>query len=164
MKLYHYIRLKLELEKVIEILQELGFNKNIILERKNYLRTYVSWEVSQKTGQVHLKRGQERKSAKIKVNVSDDTLLNKMKLHECFHNELKERLPQDFLYICYEDDIESDPYLGYKKIIQYFGYSPKELSTRLKKTNPKRLLDIIGNYDEVVNYFANTPYHWMTNS
>ncbi len=33
MKLWHYERLKLEFEEVFEILQQLGFNKNIVLER-----------------------------------------------------------------------------------------------------------------------------------
>ncbi len=124
----------------------------------------VSAKVARDRGQWHLRRGQEIKSPKIKLNVSDDNLRNGIKRMERYYHELKEKLPQDYLYICYEDDIESDPYIGYKKIIQYCGYSPKDVSTQLRKTNPKRLSDVIENYDEVVNYFANTPYHWMINS
>lgn len=164
MKLWHYKRLELEFEEVIEILQQLGFNKNIVLERKNYLRRGVSGEVARTVGQFHLKQGQERKSTKIKINVSDDSYLNWLKFQERYYQELKEKLPRDFLYLCYEDDIESDPYNGYCKIMQNFGYSPKVLSTQLVKTNPYRLSDIIENYDEVCNYLVNTPYHWMVNS
>lgn len=76
---------------------------------------------------------------------------NGIKLHERFYQELKEKLPQGFLYICYEDDIEADPYKGYKKILEYFGYVTKDVSIQLRQVNPKRLSDMIENYDEVVN-------------
>jgi len=51
MKLWHYKRLGLELEEVIEMLQHLGFNKNIVLGRKNHLRAGVSGKIALTTGQ-----------------------------------------------------------------------------------------------------------------
>lgn len=164
MKHRHYERLKLEFDEVLKIVKQLGFNKNIILERKNYLRVIVSATISQKTGKWHKPRDQRMKLTKIKVNVSNDGLLNNIKFHEHFYHELKDKLPQDLLYLCYEDDIESDPFHGYKKVIQYCGLSPKAVPVRFKRMNPQRLSDIIENYDEVVNYLANTPYHWMIKS
>ncbi|MBC2709802.1 MAG: hypothetical protein HGJ94_01940 [Desulfosarcina sp.] len=164
MKLWHYKRLNIEFEDVFEILQKIGFNKNIILERKNYLRVVVSAKVAGATSQSHIKQGQERKFATIKLDVFDDRLHEVIKIHERFYQDLKENLPPGFLYICYEDDIETDPYKGYKKVIEYFGYKPKNISTQLRKTNPGRLSDIIVNYDDVDNYLANTPYHWMLNT
>jgi len=165
MKLWHHKRLNLEFEEVFGILQQLSFNNNILLERKNYLRQTVSWQVAKARGQIHLRQGQERKLVKIKLNVSDDSrLLYGLRLYTHYHQELKEKLPQDFLYLCYEDDIQSDPYRGYSKIMQYFGYSPKDVSTQHVRTNPYKLSDVIENYDEVSNYLENTPFHWMIRS
>jgi hypothetical protein len=164
MKLWHYNRLNMEFEEIAEILQRLGFNKNIVLERKNYLRIGVSAKIALATGQPQLRRGQQRRSIKVRIDVNDDRLCKGIDCHKHFYSELKEKLPSDFLYICYEDDIESDPYIGYKKIVEYLGFSPRDVSTEIVKINPKSLSDMIENYDEVANYLSNTPYYWMINS
>jgi hypothetical protein len=164
MKLWHYKRLNLEIPDVLNILDKIGFNKHIILERRNYLRVGVSAKVAKASGQTHLMQGQKIRPTKIEFNVSDDRLQKGIELHEKFYRDLKKILPSGFLYICYEDDIESNPYAGYTKVLEYLGYDPKPISTQFMKTNPKKLSEIIENYDEVNNYLAKTPYHWMIKS
>ena len=165
MKHDHHQKLNVEFDDALKIIKQLRFDKYILLERKNYLRQAVSWRVAVARGKTHLVKGQKRKLVKININVTDeDTLLNGLKSHTQYHKELKEKLPPDFLYLCYEDDIQSAPYKGYSKIMQYLGYTPKELSTKLRKTNPYELSEVIENFDEVSDYLKNTPFHWMITS
>lgn len=162
MKLWHYKRLGLELDKVYGLLRRMRFGKHIILERRNHLRALVSGRVAFASGEWHIQKGQEVKPTLIKFNASDACLHDEIKLHEKFYEDLKATLPTESFYMSYEDDIEADPYVGYKKLIEYLGYKPKKLAVKLNKTNPKPLSEIIQNYDEVCNYLSNTPYHWMT--
>jgi len=166
MKLWHHKRLELEFDQVYSIVQKLGFNKHIILERKNYLRQAVSWHVARARGQTHLKKGQQRELVKIKLNVNEDSrLLYGLRLYTDYYKELREKLPEESLYLCYEDDIQSDPNEGYRKIMEHLNYSPKrDVSTQHVKTNPYKLADVIENFDEVGNYLKDTPFHWMVES
>ena len=164
MKIWHYKRFNLDFDEAYEIIKRIGFSKHIILERKNYLRVGVSAKVAATTGQSHLKSGQERKTHKVTIDVSDNRLYEGIKLHEDFYRELKQKLPKDSLYICYEDDVERDPSVGYKKVMQYAGFTPKDIKTSLRKTNPQKLSEIIENYDAVCNNLKETPYHWMVNT
>ena len=58
----------------------------------------------------------------------------------------------------------ADTHADISRAREDFGYSPKDVSIQLVKTNPYRLSDVIENYDEVADYLTNTPYHWMINS
>jgi LPS sulfotransferase NodH len=106
MKLWHYERIELPFSDVLRLLQDIGFNRHIILERKNYLRIGASAKVAKATGNFHYKTGEKRKHKKVYFDVSNKNLMDGIKIHEDFYNQLKSELPAGHLYLCYEDDIE----------------------------------------------------------
>jgi hypothetical protein len=66
-----------------------------------------------------------------------------------------------FLKISYEEDVERDPLVAYRKIADFCGLARITPEVRLRKTNPYPLHDLITNYEEVKAYLAESDFAWM---
>jgi hypothetical protein len=163
MKLWHMHRIGIDIQTVLDFLKSHKLQKNIVLERTNYLRVAVSGYVLQATRESHVSLGGKPKKPKQGVLVDLHDLINLMDYFAEFYNELKRLLPADSLWLSYEDDILPDPSIGYKKVINYCGLIPEATTVRLGRTNPQSLENIILNYNEVKNKLESTPYNWMLN-
>lgn len=158
MKLWHYYRLEQTTLGMRHMVVGLGFDKHIVLERRNYLRQRVSGRVAEESGRYHRKAGE--KPAAVTITIDLDTLMHFIGLCEGFYGTIRAALP-DHLYLTYEDDIEVDPTAAYMKIMQYVGLEPHGVTTDRRKTTARSLRNVIDNYEEVAEALSGTRHAWM---
>jgi len=158
MKLWHYHRLDLTTLGVRNMVAGLGFEKHVVLERRNYLRQRVSGRVAEESGRYHRRAGE--KPAAVTITIDLDTLMHFIELCEGFYGTIRAAL-SDHLYLTYEDDIEVDPTAAYTKIMRHVGLKPQAVTTDRRKTTPRTLRNVIENYEEVAEVLSGTRHAWM---
>lgn len=153
----------------IEHLKSLGYKKFILIERSNHLKRIVSIEKGRVSGLWH-SSNEVNKTKKVvidplKFEVGINVYLT---LNEYFKQldddlaEVKSNLnEQEFVCINYENDINNDPKVAYKKVCDFTGIEYKSPQVKLKKTNPFPLHQLIENYEEIKEYFEGSKYAWM---
>lgn len=157
MKYWHLVRLHIAPEWMIDHLNRRGY-RHILLERRNLLRVYVSGSIMQGAGPAHLKVGEARRAAKIRIE--PETALERMRAFGEFYRELRRRLP-DALPLAYEDDILPDPRIGYRRVVESLGLLPEAVEVSYQRTNPGSLEDTVLNWEEVAVRLGDTEFAWM---
>ncbi|HPK05233.1 MAG TPA: hypothetical protein PK908_05000 [Bacteroidales bacterium] len=165
----HLSLYNLEIEEFIETCFNYGYNRFIVLERKNYLRRMISHCVSQESNIFHVNQNQEIKLTKIELNLSNikvgiksHSLIDWLKIISDSYEKIRLTLSNyDFCDIVYEDDLLKDASIGYNKVCNYLNITPESINITTKRINPFRLQDILINYKEVDNYLHNTIFEWM---
>lgn len=158
-KVWHLRRMEIETSRMLDFLRKQGYEKHIILERKNFLRIFVSGVVGRATSKLHYKMGEKRVFKKIYIDPEE--VRHTLPIFESYYQEIKTLLPKDSLIISYEDDILPDPIIAYKKIIQCLNLTPRNVAVKYKRTNPELLEKIITNIDEIHQDLSGTRYEWM---
>ncbi len=160
LKIWHAVRFGKDVKYIFNSLMGLGFTRHVILERRNYLRVYLSGRVLVASGVSHTDNENNVYSKQIFVDVKN--ALKEVVLCDEFYKQLKKILPADSLYLSYEDHIFEDPRIAYSILVNFFDLQPRDLTVQLKKTNARPAEDLVENWEEVVSAFRDTPYSWMT--
>lgn len=155
----------LSLDGFVEILLGAGFDRFILLERRNTLRRVVSSRRAQVAG------SHRRRSSRAKLRVDPDrvrfdgreaSLLEHLREHDRRLNELRERLAgQALLELEYERDIRSDPRPGYARACRFLGVDTVDVGVFRARSRPRPLAGLIDDADEVRTAIQGTPYAWM---
>ncbi len=169
LKFFHASLLGLSLEEAFGVLLELGFDRFIVLQRRNVLRKIVSSLVAHRTGVWHLARGESAKLVKIKLDPArieiDRTarpLIDFLEGYERSFAELDALISgREVLRLVYEDDIQDDPAAGYRRICAFLGVDAPVVRARMARTAPHSLRDILLNPSEVEQALAGTRFEWM---
>lgn len=164
----HLSIFNISLPEMIFSLKEYGYDRFIILERKNYLRRMISHCVAQETKTYHLNINHRSIIHKIKldvdaikVGVKTYPLIKWFEIFSSNYYNIKKLLKNDVLYLCYEDDIENDAFVGYRKTCQFLGIKAEDVEITLTKTNPFETEKILINYKVIQNVLLKTKYKWM---
>ncbi len=168
-KFFHLDLLGMPLARYVNELAQMGVDRFIVLRRNNYLRKVVSSLVAKETGVWHIRDNSNPRPAAVRVDV-DDLRLDRQNGPLLTHLE---KFDEDFrrldtllaglpaLKISYEEDVERDPLVAYRKIADFCGLATINPEVRLRKTNPYPLRDLITNYEEVRVYLAESDFAWM---
>jgi len=170
-KFYHLRFLNEHLPEYLEKIKNLGVDKFILLERKNYLRVIVSYLLAQET---HLWHSTEDVNSEpgtiilnpnlIRIDYEQKALIQFLNEFRDNFKELEELLSdQNILQLNYEEHILEDPMKGYQIACDYLKIKPERSLLRHKRISKYKLSDIISNYEEIERYLMNTPYYWMLN-
>lgn len=160
--------LNMQLDDYIDLLCGIGFENFIVLKRENYLKQILSYHIAEKTKIYH--------STKDKT-APDTVYINP---YNCWIGSIEKPLMEIFeemdndyaeldnllkgkksLNLTYEEDIQNDPLIAYKKVCDFLNvdyYSPKIIH---KRTNPFKIEEIVENLDELKEYLSYTKYSWM---
>lgn len=160
MKIWHMKRLGVGAKTVLSFLRNAGFTRHILLERQNYLRIIASGHARVKTGRAHIKTNEARHEAAF--GLDPDRIEALIRIYEQFFDEMRDLLRPGYIHLQYEDDIQADPLIAYRKTVDYLGLEPAPVTVRLQRTNPDPLERIVTNYDEIRARLAGTRYEWMT--
>lgn len=159
--------LNMSLEDYITSLHSLGFSYFIALHRKNYLRRAISAQVGKERGEWHSK---EKVHSPTKVHIDIKSfptgsrrgpLLELFKHMDESYDRLRHSLPSNSLFLTYEDDIQDDPLIAYKKVCKFLDVTPETPKIRFSRTNPFSYEQMVTNIDEVKAVLENTKYSWM---
>lgn len=169
---HHLKVIGLDLERYVDTLSELGFERYVVLRRKNILRRLISGVVLRDTGQFHIRAGQERQKRRFHLDLHRIPLgaryldlVDAIRMIEEGHERLDRLLAgKQVCQLNYEDHISDDPFVAYRKVVAFMGLKPGEPDILLRKTNPDPLEDMIENYDELRATIGETPYQWMLES
>ncbi len=167
-QLYTAHSINLDLDVFLDRIKELNFNNFILLERKNYLKQFISLYFARKTKIHHIKYNINKISI---LNIEFESclwfnkqqpLIKHFEYLDNFYKETKDLLSKDkSLFLTYEDEIQENPLVAYEKICDFLNIKPELPIINLKRTNPYPLKDVIKNYNEVEKYLTGTKYEWM---
>lgn len=155
-------KLNVEAKQFVRRLRRFGFNRSIILQRKNNLRRMVSGRVAAKTGQWRVQK-KENHPDLVQIKLSDlDGLIHHLRKRYEWDHAVLDMLPKDeTLLLTYEADVATDPTIAYRKICNFLGLHVAPVDIQLKKINPYPLSEMITNFDSVRRVLEGHPYEWM---
>jgi hypothetical protein len=153
------------------MLKRLGFDGWIVLKRRNLLRVVASALIGSEVGSYHYRSGGPAYPKRVirldpnrvYIDRQSRTLVQCLDEYTAHFQRLDALLAgTECLQLTYEEDIEQDPIVGFRRIAAYLGLPPApDPEVRLHKTNPYPLAEMIENLDEVRACLRGTPYAWM---
>ncbi|MDX1623896.1 MAG: hypothetical protein R3199_07925 [Gemmatimonadota bacterium] len=158
--------LMIRLPAFVRRVRNLGFRRFIVLSRRNILRSVVSNLVAHERQQWAFDVGDRVELTRVHVDVErvydhrNTALLDVLARHEENPRRVRELLPQ-YLELVYEDDVEEDPHVGYRRICEYLGLEPVEVTIPIQRATPYPMPEVVENWDEVCETLAGTRFEWM---
>ena len=164
--------LNLSLESYLSELKKLGFGKLIILRRQNLLRQAISVARGQATQKWHVSsKKQKPEMGLVELDIANVSLGGKNRhLLDCFKfleqtyldaSRLFARLEWDCLQICYEKDLQQNPFDGYQLAVDYLGVPLVRPEISLQKLESRPIKKIVSNYSQLRDCLSGTEYEWM---
>jgi LPS sulfotransferase NodH len=152
----------------VDLLLDLGFTHFILLDRRHHLRRAVSVAIGERTGiwnsfQPTATAERVRLDPARFVSYGKTlTLFEYFATLEAAHRAFRELLQgQRLLELNYEDDVETDPGVAYRRVAEFLALPSHAVSVRLRKLNPQPLASLVDNYDEIAALLRGTAYEWM---
>lgn len=142
----------------------------INLYRENVLKRFISLESMKKTQVVAVRNKSEQKKSTEKVYIPVAEMMPQLDL---FHQEKEEQfamiagLPENkVVNIAYEDYFSSSENQAEynKRIFELLGVDQLSLQSSFRKILPNKLVDLVENYQEVVEALENTKYEKYLNN
>ena len=157
------------LPDLLAAIEPLGFDRFIILNRRNHLRKIVSHMIATTYNRHHVK-GESIKSAPT-TRLNPDRcfvghrmreLVEQIDEYEAFFHESSQLLRgHQVLHLDYDADISSNPQQAYHSVCKFLRVGDHPTTVDLKKTTNFPLTELIENYDDVAQALENTAYSWM---
>lgn len=152
-----------------DVLDDLGLKTTILLERKNLLRREVSVQRARATGVWHARSGATHATptpaeAPITLDLTARTghdLLTFFDRQQSLIVDVARAHGDRLLHLVYEQDIEPDPMLAYRKVVDFLWLAPSTPEIRYRKITTRPLPELIDNFDEVDRLFSGTRHEWM---
>ncbi len=171
-KPFHLRLIGYHMDSFINHLEEMEFSHYIILDRRNRLKKIISSVIAHQD-RLRYHQNKEARPRLKQVNLDVDRvgidyeckpLLSFLADYDDQVSSLEEKLEKkNLLNLVYEDDVQDDPRVGYRKICDFLSITAKEVQVDLSRTNPFPVRDMIQNYDEVEATLGGTKYEWMLN-
>lgn len=169
-KPFHFQLIGYSPESFLDNLEKLGYAYFIHLDRKNRLRKIVSSLIAHEDKMKYHQNG-KAKLKKVYIDVEKVVIDFDAKPLLTFLSDFDEQVAsvekllekKNPLNLTYEDDIQDDPRIGYRKICDFINLKPKDVKVNLSRTNPFPVRDMIENIDELEQVLMGTPYEWMLN-
>lgn len=159
-RLHLWRKLDLSLREYLRGLQNLGFSRYIVLDRKNGLRRIASSLISVKTKKWAVSKREKPRLVQIELEL--DEIISWLEELQRISAELEEVLSdRALLWLTYEDHVAPDPRIGYRRVCEFLDLPPEEVAVTLKKVNPFPLSEMIENYEEVRRGLSGTDFEWM---
>jgi hypothetical protein len=168
MKFFHARLVDRPFPAMLQALFERGFDRFIVLRRRNTLRKVVSSVRLHTERRSHRGPG-EAELRRLRIDVDDlridrdrKPLLDYLEDYERQFARLDEALQgRPVLRLTYEEDIAEDPTRAYRRCCEFLGIEPRPAEVAFGRTNPFPLREILTNADEVAEALRGSPFEWM---
>jgi hypothetical protein len=167
---FHMRYLNRSVPDYLDYLRTSGVTHYILLERRNHLRSLISYAVSEVTRRKFITQPSQKPALtkvhldvnRITINGENCTLIEYLDRYADNYQTARRLLAdQKLLYLNYEDDIERDPSNAALKTFEFLKLPGWQLEVHYKKTTPYPVSQVIENFDEVQAALRDTPYAWM---
>lgn len=156
----------LTLEQLLDLFREFLGKRILHLTRRNIIRCCVSAEMARRRHRWHQKDSAESLPIidlpirNYQFDYGRFDLLDVLDIiHRCNTDNRAEAAGFDVLELVYEDDIERDPGIAYRKVCDFLGVAHEYHAPRLAKIENRPLHCVLSNFAEVERYLYGTPYH-----
>ena len=170
---------KNEIEYWFSKTSEFGFNKHILIHRRNGLRRILSHLMAQRTG-IYVQKEEklsttERAFNMNCLNIQEGTesrgLLEWLDHYEESYLEMRQALRkwcraqkiQEPLEIIFEESIESNPIIAYKAVCDWLVEKQENPQLYFKRINPEPFSQLIKNWNEIKKLVEASKHAWMVN-
>lgn len=168
-KFYHLRRAGLGLGDFVARLDALGFDRFLVVRRRNLLRKVVSSQVARASRSWHLPAGTAAALHTIRIDPDrvpveggHRPLVEIIELYLADFRALDAALGgRPRLDLVFEDDIRPDPAAACRRALAFLGLPPHPTAVRLAPTTPWPLGRVVENLDQVRAHLAGTPHAWM---
>jgi hypothetical protein len=168
-KFFHLHDHGVALDEFLSELRAEGKCRFIVLRRRNYLRKIVSSLAARQRGRWFVKPGTVLPPARLAINpdrvcIDGDAqpLIDYLEDWDAQFAQLDAALlGEDPLPLAYEDDIEQDPRVAYRKVCAWLGVPAENPGIRYSRTTTEPLAEIITTMAAVRSALAGTKYSWM---
>lgn len=158
-----------KLSDLILKLKEIGYDKYVVLERKNYLKRMISHCVAQETKIYHIEKNKTPELHKIHINtqaikVGKETrsLLEWFSIFSSSYSNLRSNLTgEPNIELQYENDIQLDVKKAYHKVCSFINTEGSTIEIPYARTNPFKMKDVVINFSEVEELLIRNGYSWM---
>lgn len=167
---HNLIPMSVGLGEYFDLCEEAGVSHFIHLRRKNMLRKMTSSLVALARDKFHYRTDETPEMIRIKIDVDNLFIKNEGltllgQLDKMCRNE--EVIAKSFerrkaIFLSYEDDVESDPQVGYEKLCSFLDVNPEvNKIAYVKSTAMFKMSEIMENWSDVVRVISGTRYEWM---
>ena len=159
-------------ESYLQVLEQNDFQYFIILNRKNRMRKVISSMIGHSDKKRYHMQSNEKSSVKkihidvnsIQIDFESKSLIEFLEDYDRQMDQFDHLLKgKKVLRLSYEEHIQEDPIVAYKKICEFLDLKPIPVKVRLSRTNPFPVREMIENIDEVESVLKDSPYMWMIN-
>lgn len=159
------------LHAFLQAARKIGFTHFIILHRKNLLRRHLSMRIAQHRNSYQLRSGEKWEKEPIYLSFlytnghTTHWLSRGISFVEEEHTHLCEVLQaSNVLHLTYEEDIEPDPFIAYRKTCQFLGVEEEAVTINVHQVNPYPIESVIKNYRMLRFSLAFSRHRWMLDS
>ena len=150
-------------------LNRMCFDHFVLMQRHNLLRQVASGLRVREEGRWKQAAGEEAVCRQVWIDVENQPylgapigLLNMFTHIETRQEQVRQALKdRKLLCLHFEEDIERDPKVAYRRVCAFLGLESEATEIRLTRMNPFPLQEIIGNYDQVACALTGTRHEWM---
>ena len=159
----HFEDVNMKVNNIIKRLEKIGYERYILLRRKNYLKREVSRLVGMKMKNWNFEEDVDPPKVSIPVeSINGKNIVTHFREIDKFYEKVEKNVPnKKILKISYEEDIEEDPKVAFKKIAEWLNLKKVETKVSTKKINKKSIKKRILNFEEVRRSLDKTEYRWM---
>lgn len=171
-KFFHLDLFGVSYEDFVASLQPAGITHVVILERRNYLAKIVSSVRAQADGLYHVPAQnpgvKDRPPAFIGDGVSIDyssgSVVDYLERYTQSFATMRSALRNTelpLLELTYEDDVEADPSLAYRRLCDHLAIRQRDPRVKLRRPSPGSLPSAIADIDLVSQQLKDTEFEWM---
>lgn len=171
----HLPTLGVSLGQFLETIREYGFSHCVFLDRRNTLRKLISVQIVDQglRKSYHMSDKETALAGRLRIDLQrvriqgkHAPLLDMIRHIDEETEAARERVGEyfDFLPLYYEEHIEADPLVAYRKILSHLDLPHHDAQVTLKRINVRTLQELIENYREVEDLLVGTKYEWMLTS
>jgi len=128
----------------------------VLLSRQNRLATYTSLRVAIQTGVFGISEKSQRLNTKVTIDADD--LLAEFRKRERYEVDVKERTANHRVLEMTYEELSEDPRARIQDIQRFLGLDPLDPSIQFIKQEVRPLREVINNYYELKERFANTKW------
>ncbi len=168
-KFYHVVRNGLTVPGFVNDLEGMGFDRFVVLERRNTLRKIVSSAIGHLDNRFHAAANSQASATRIELDVDRIEIDSDSKPLIAYLEDYADRMDElrvtladkRALWLSYEGDLQHDPSQGYRRVCDFLGLEGESPSVRTRRTNPQPLSEIVTNWEDVRRTLTGTRFESM---